>query len=57
MTNNLEEAKVIYEKIAKSNKANVLDYYKYANLLPKGSKLAKEYRINNKVTVNNHKQH
>lgn len=44
MTNNLEEAKVIYEKITKSNKANVLDYYKYANLLPTGSKLAKEYR-------------
>ena len=44
MTNNLSEAKRIYEKISKSNKANVLDYYNYANLLPAGSKLAKEYK-------------
>tara|TARA_Y100000768_G_scaffold97158_1_gene70780 strand:+ start:741 stop:2660 length:1920 start_codon:yes stop_codon:yes gene_type:complete len=43
-TNNLDEAIGIYEKITKSNKANVLDYYNYAKLLPPGSKLAKEYR-------------
>ena len=43
ITNNLLEAKAIYEKITKSNKANVLDYYNYANLLPVGSNLAKEY--------------
>ena len=44
LTDNLEEAVSIYEKITKSNKANVLDYYNYANLLPAGSDLAKEYR-------------
>ena len=44
LTNNLDEAIGIYEKITKSNKANVLDYYNYAKLLPPGSKLAKEYR-------------
>ena len=43
ITNNLLEAKGIYEKITKSDKANVLDYYNYANLLPVGSNLAKEY--------------
>ena len=43
LTNNLIEAKGIYEKITKSDKANVLDYYNYANLLPTGSNLAKEY--------------
>ena len=42
MVNNLGEALDIYEKITKSNNANVLDYYNYANLLPKESKLAKE---------------
>ncbi|MFL2604508.1 MAG: OmpA family protein [Flavobacteriaceae bacterium] len=44
LTNNLEEAIGIYEKITKSNKANVLDYYNYAKLLPPVSNLAKEYR-------------
>ena len=42
-TNNIEKAKSIYEKITKSNKATVLDYYNYANLLPAGSNLAMEY--------------
>ena len=42
-TNNIEKAKSIYEKITKSNKATVLDYYNYANLLPAGSNLAAEY--------------
>ena len=62
MVNNLGEALDIYEKITKSNNANVLDYYNYANLLPKESKLAKEYRekatklsigITNSMDVNN----
>ena len=62
MVNNLGEALDIYEKITKSNNANVLDYYNYANLLPKESKLAKEYRekatklsigSTNSVDVNN----
>ena len=44
LTNNLKEALDTYEKITKSNKANVLDYYNYANLLPPESKLSKEYR-------------
>ena len=44
LTNNLKEALDTYEKITKSNKANVLDYYNYANLLPAESKLAKEYK-------------
>ena len=44
LTNNLKEALDIYEKITKSNKANVLDYYNYANLLPAESNLAKEYK-------------
>ena len=43
ITNNLLEAKGIYKKITDSDKANVLDYYNYANLLPAGSNLAKEY--------------
>ncbi len=42
-TNNLLQAKGVYEKITKSDKANVLDYYNYANLLPPGSNLAQEY--------------
>ena len=42
-TNNIEKAKSIYEKITKSNKATVIDYYNYANLLPAGSNLAMEY--------------
>ena len=58
----LGEALDISEKITKSNNANVLDYYNYANLLPKESKLAKEYRekatklsigITNSMDVNN----
>ena len=62
LINNLGEALDIYEKITKSNNANVLDYYNYANLLPKESKLAKEYRekatklsigSTNSVDVNN----
>ena len=62
LINNLEEALDIYEKITQSNNANVLDYYNYANLLPKESKLAKEYRekatklsigITNNMDVNN----
>ena len=44
LTNNLKEALDTYEKITKSNKANVLDYYNYANLLPAESNLAKEYK-------------
>ena len=44
LTNNLDEAIGIYEKITKSNIANVLDYYNYAKLLPSGSNLAKEYK-------------
>ena len=44
LTNNLEEAIGVYEKITKSNVASVLDYYNYAKLLPSGSDLAKEYR-------------
>lgn len=44
LTNNLDEAIGIYEKITKSNIANVLDYYNYAKLLPSSSNLAKEYR-------------
>jgi outer membrane protein OmpA-like peptidoglycan-associated protein len=44
LTNNPGEALDIYEKITKSNKASVQDYYNYANLLPAESKLASEYR-------------
>jgi len=44
LTNNLKEALYIYEKITKSNKASVEDYYNYANLLPAESNLAREYR-------------
>ena len=40
LTNNLKEALDIYEKITKSNNANVLDYYNYANLLPAESKFS-----------------